>query len=177
MRAPATSTERYHDFELSLTSAGALFGSVGCGFVRCRFKARFGVGVESPGFLPVLESMTSTRCFGTRHQACGRTHMPLLGKPVTRVLRTRLGLEVLEVLLLRRRPLPAVTTAVSAAVAAAVALESGSVVCVGRGSASFRVRVERTVAEGQRTNSRHHGWRAPPEAIFFPAGPLATIQT
>ena len=44
-------------------------------------------------------------------------------------------------------------------------------------SASFRVRVERTVAEGQRTNSRHHGWRAPPEAIFFPAGPLATIQT
>ena len=25
--------------------------------------------------------------------------------------------------------------------------------------------------------SRHHGWRAPPEAIFFRARPLATIQT
>ena len=26
-------------------------------------------------------------------------------------------------------------------------------------------------------SSRHHGWRAPPEAIFPPARPLATIQT
>ena len=35
------------------------------------------------------------------------------------------------------------------------------------GRAFLRVRVERTVAEGQRTNPRHHGWRAPPEANFF----------
>ena len=30
---------------------------------------------------------------------------------------------------------------------------------------------------GLSLTSRHHGWRAPPGANFFPARPLATIQT
>ena len=40
------------------------------------------------------------------------------------------------------------------------------------------VEKKRTYASRRRAySSRHHGWRAPPEAIFFPARPLATIQT
>ena len=36
----------------------------------------------------------------------------------------------------------------------------------------------RTCASRRRAcSSRHHGWWAPPEAKFFPARPLATIQT
>lgn len=48
----------------SSTSAGALLGFIGFGFVRCRFGVRSSVGESPAGFLPVLVCMTSPRCFG-----------------------------------------------------------------------------------------------------------------